>query len=52
MISFCFIICLQVYRRLEQVHAPITAMVVTEEHCFLVGLQDGSLILWSPSTGV
>ena len=43
---------LSVHRRLEAAHAPITAMAVTEEHCFVVGLQDGSLLLWSPSAGV
>ena len=26
-----------------------TALVVTEEHCFVVGLQDGTLLLWSPA---
>ena len=40
---------LRVHRRMEMVHAPITAIAVTEEHCFIVGLQDGTLLLWSPS---
>ncbi|KAK3235248.1 hypothetical protein CYMTET_54533 [Cymbomonas tetramitiformis] len=39
---------LQIHCRFEGAHAPITALAVTEEQCFVVGLADGSLLLWSP----
>jgi hypothetical protein len=40
---------LKVHRRMETMASPITALAVTEEHCFVVGLQDGTLLLWSPA---
>mmetsp|Transcript_3494 Transcript_3494/g.4720 ORF Transcript_3494/g.4720 Transcript_3494/m.4720 type:complete len:189 (+) Transcript_3494:765-1331(+) len=41
---------LSLHRRYQQLHAPITALVVSVEHCVIVGLQDGSLLLWAPTS--
>lgn len=38
---------LQIVRRYEGTGVPITSLHVTPEDCFLVGLQDGSLLIYS-----